>query len=259
MANDPVETNYNDTGTIVMEMIYGADFLSPGGLEMTQSLVELADIKPGSRVLDIGCGLGGAVFYLAEHKACTVTGIDLMPENIVAANRRAREKHLTGSTHFEVGDAHAVPCSAASFDVVWGQDAWCHVDDKKRLLREAQRVLDDSGLVVFSDWLLVDEEAPHNDEIRKVTASANMASEESYQTHLSAAGFELLEYVDTSKQISQRYRRVLERLHAFEAEISVRFSTKVFEIIRSKQQFVLDAFSEDRLGTGSFLARKITG
>lgn len=250
MTADSVETNYNDIGTIVMEMIYGADFLSPGGIDTTQGLAELADIAPGSRVLDVGCGLGGAVFFLAEKKACKVTGIDLMEDNISQANHRAREKNLLESTHFEVGDAHALPYPPGTFDVVWGQDAWCHVDDKQALIEQAHRVLTDRGWVAFSDWLLRDEKGPLNEKIRRVAASENMASEQAYRSYLADCGFSILHYADTSQKVAQRYTGVLESLHSFEAEIGARFSAKVFEIIRSKQQLVLDAFVTGELGAG---------
>jgi sarcosine/dimethylglycine N-methyltransferase len=256
-AKDDVTTNYNDKGTIIMEMIYGDGFLSPGAAMTTQMLIDLATFSDGSGVLDIGSGLGGAAFYLAEKKACTVQGIDLIEMNVSEANRRAQSRGVDDRVDFVVGDATALPFDDQQFDVVWGQDAWCHVDDKKKLVSEGHRVLVSDGAIVFSDWLLKDANSGLADELRQVTASANLGDVQGYLERLAAQGFELVAHVDTSTDVAARYRDVLVRLSAAEAEVVARFGQRIFDIVLEKQQFVLDAFTTSLLGSGSFVARKI--
>ena len=158
---------------------------------------------------------------------------------------------------FVVGDATALPFEEQQFDVVWGQDAWCHVDDKKKLVSEAHRVLECDGAIVFSDWLLNDANSDLADELRQVTASANLGDVQGYLERLAAQGFELDVYVDTSSDVAARYRDVLVRLSAAEVEVVARFGQRIFDIVLEKQQFVLDAFTSSLLGSGSFVARKI--
>ncbi len=240
-----------------MEMIYGDGFLSPGAAMTTQMLIDLATFSDGSGVLDIGSGLGGPAFYLAEKKACAVRGIDLIEMNVTEANRRAQSRGVDDQVRFVVGDATALPFEDQQFDVVWGQDAWCHVDDKKRLVSEAHRVLECDGAIVFSDWLLNDANSDLADELRQVTASANLGDVQGYLERLAAQGFELDVYVDTSSDVAASYRDVLVRLSAAEAEVVARFGQRIFDIVLEKQQFVLDAFTSSLLGSGSFVARKI--
>lgn len=239
-----------------MEMIYADDFLSPGGAGTTESLVELGKIDDGLSVLDIGSGLGGSAFYLAEHKDCMVQGIDLMELNVAEANRRAVSKGLSARVRFVTGEATLLPFEDRCFEVVWGQDAWCHVEDKRGLISEAYRVLVAGGLVVFSDWLLRDLQSSTTDEIRQVTASPNIGDVQMYRGLLDERGFALEEYADTSAEFAAGYRDVLKRLYAIEAEVCTRFGQKVFDIVLAKQQFVLDAFTTGVLGAGSFVARK---
>jgi len=61
---------------------------SPGGAGTAESLIELAGIDDRMSVLDIGSGLGGSAFYLAEQKNRIVQGIDLVELNVAEANRR---------------------------------------------------------------------------------------------------------------------------------------------------------------------------
>ncbi len=256
MPRDSVTTNYNDTGTIIMEMIYADDFLSPDGARTTQALMELGNVDDGSRVLDIGSGLGGSAFYLAERKGCTVQGIDLMESNVADATRRAASRGLSARVGFATGDAASVPFANSSFDVVWGQDAWCHVEDKNSLIAEAYRVLAAGGLIVFSDWLLRDRQSTAADRVRQVTASPTMSDVQTYLHALETTGFAMGAHADTSAEHAAAYRDVLRRLLDIEAEICDRFGRNVFDIVLAKQQFVLDAFTEGVLGAGSFAARK---
>jgi sarcosine/dimethylglycine N-methyltransferase len=55
------------------------------GREATVELAHLAGLGPGIRVLDVGCGLGGSVKYLADEHHCRATGIDLTREYVETA------------------------------------------------------------------------------------------------------------------------------------------------------------------------------
>jgi len=254
MNQDSVTTNYNTAGTSIMEMIYANDYLSPGGISATESLAELGKISNNQHVLDVGSGLGGAAFYLAEQRRCTVQGIDLMKSNVVSANRRAQDRGLLRRVNFVCADAISLPFEDGKFDVVWGQDAWCHVDDKAKLISECERVLTASGTLVFSDWLLTDPANVANDEIKRITASPNMGNADTYRTLLENQGFDLENYVEPSADFIVRYRDVVKRLHAIETELCEQFGRKVFEIVLSKQEYVLEAFEYGSLVNGCFVA-----
>jgi cyclopropane-fatty-acyl-phospholipid synthase len=61
-------------------------------------------IKPGGKVLDIGCGWGGLALYLAEIAGARVTGITLSQEQYKRAQNRAFERGLAGDTTFRLVD-----------------------------------------------------------------------------------------------------------------------------------------------------------
>lgn len=239
-----------------MEMIYAENYLSPGGPDTTKTLIELGDVADGLHALDIGSGLGGAAFYLAASKGCSVQGIDLMDANVAEANRRAALNGLSDKVEFVTADATDLPYKDETFSLVWGQDAWCHVEDKRALVAEARRVLAPGGLILFSDWLLRDWHSADADEVRRVTASPGIADAEMYLRLLDEFGFVLEAHSDTTDRVAAGYVEVLERLRGFERDLCTRFGRKVFEIVLSKQQMVADAFFGGLLGTGAFAARK---
>lgn len=252
-----VGTNYNDAGTAIMEMIYGRHYLSPGGASVSARLAGLAQIGSGDTVLDMGCGLGGAARFLAETTGCTVRGVDLMAANVMEARRRTSAGPASSDISFQCADALAVPFSAECFDVVWGQDAWCHVEDKVALIAEIKRVLCVGGRLVFRDWLLADPRGPNHEAIREVTASPGMGDMELYRRLLTEQGFEILYCSDPSEDVIAEYRGAISRLRSMADEIGARFSDRVYRIVLEKQSLVLSAFESGQLKVGSFLAKKL--
>jgi ubiquinone/menaquinone biosynthesis C-methylase UbiE len=67
-------------------------------------------VKPGERVLDIGCGIGALAVDLAGRRGAVVTGLDAD----AAAIRVARAAHAAPGLTFVEGDAHRLPPMAAS-------------------------------------------------------------------------------------------------------------------------------------------------
>lgn len=254
MTQHSITKNYSAAGSAIMEMIYGDDYLSPGGIPSTETLAELGNLTHSQRILDIGSGIGGAAFHLAAKRNCKVQGIDLIESNVLVANRRASERGLSDRVNFVCADATALPFASDSFDIVWGQEAWCHVEDKETLMSESARVLVGGGKLVFSDWLLSDPASPDNEEARSVTASPNMGDLESYLQLMQNERFTLESYVDGSEVFILRYQEVLKKLVSMEAKICQEFGVKVFEIVLSKQKFVLQAFQNETMVFGSFVA-----
>ncbi len=256
MPKEDVATNYNNVGTSIMEQIYATDYLSPGGPEVSTMLAELGAVAAPGQVLDIGSGLGGAAFFLAREKGCAVTGIDLMQVNVVQAQQRAAIKAPQQQIRFVTANATAVPFASDQFDLVWGQDAWCHVNDKPELLNEIDRVLKPGGQVVFSDWLLRDSIGSGNHEIRRITASPQMADQKTYARLLAERKFHITHFVDRSTDFTRGYRAVIEQLHNLKASIVDRFGLEVFDKVLGKQELVLAAFEVGELIPGAFVARR---
>jgi SAM-dependent methyltransferase len=82
-----------------------------------------------------------------------VTGLDLTRSRYDSAIRLTQLAKLTGVVDFRLGDALNMPFEDASFDIVIGQEAWCHVPDKARLIAECARVLKPGGAIAFTDIL----------------------------------------------------------------------------------------------------------
>jgi SAM-dependent methyltransferase len=73
--------------------------------------------RPPGRALDLGCGTGTNVVYLARHR-WDATGVDFVPRAIAFARRRAADADITHGTRFLVGDVTRLPRLGDPFDLV---------------------------------------------------------------------------------------------------------------------------------------------
>lgn len=265
MTGEPVEpthedrlrTNYNRVGVAVMQALYSEDYLSLGGTTSTDELAELAGIGSESTVLDVGCGLGGPILHLASTVGCRVTGIDLVDTNIEQARIRAGERGLDHLASFDHGDATALPYGDASFDVVWGQDAWCHVPDKTALLGEAARVLRPGGTIAFTDWLADDGMSePARSEALDAALCSTAASAAQYVQGLAAAGFVGVEHLDIGPIFCARYREICDGLLERRPELVKQFGERVYDIVSRMNGTILRGFEGGAIGGGRYVARK---
>ena len=124
-----------------------------GGLEAVDVLAGKAGIGRDTHVLDVCSGMGGPARYLAFHYGCRVTGLDITESRHEGALRLTRQVGLEDRVDFRLGNALEMPFAAASFDVVLGQEAFCHVPDKPRLIAECARVVRPGGVIAFTDIL----------------------------------------------------------------------------------------------------------
>ena len=105
-------------------------------------------VKPGSRVLDIGCGFGAFVIS-ARRLGLDAVGVEIAPFEIEYARQRLQKEfpRLDPSSVYHLGDGHKVPFDDHSFEVVTLWNVLEHVPDGKRLLKEVERILRPNGLV----------------------------------------------------------------------------------------------------------------
>jgi MPBQ/MSBQ methyltransferase len=109
----------------------------------------LDQLPAGTRVLDVGCGIGGSSRILAQDYGFSVTGITISPKQV----KRAQELTPTGlDVQFLVEDALAMSFPDGSFDVVWSIEAGPHMPDKALFARELLRVLKPGGILAVADW-----------------------------------------------------------------------------------------------------------
>jgi SAM-dependent methyltransferase len=119
-------------------------------LPAARVVVETAGLRPGERVLDLGCGTGNAAL-LAAARSATVTGVDPASRLLeIALARAAREGR---KVTFLPGEAASLPVDDSSLDVVLSVFALVFAPDPDAAAAELSRVLAPDGRIVLSAWI----------------------------------------------------------------------------------------------------------
>ena len=109
----------------------------------------LDKLPRGSRVLDVGCGIGGSSRILANYYGFNVTGITISPAQV------KRAKELTPNEckcNFKVMDALDLKFEEGSFDGVWSVEAGAHMNNKTKFADQMLRTLRPGGYLALADW-----------------------------------------------------------------------------------------------------------
>lgn len=122
-----------------------------GGRQATADFADQLGLRPGLRLLDIGCGLGGASRYFAQERDCEVVGIDLTREYVEVAESLARLVGLAARVSYRQGSALELPFGAGAFDGATLLHVGMNIEDKARLFAEVHRVLKPSGFFGIYD------------------------------------------------------------------------------------------------------------
>ena len=111
----------------------------------------LPALRPGMRVLDVGCGPGSITRGLAERVAPgEVVGVDLSRETLAAAREEAAARGVT-NLRYEEASVYQLPYADGSFDVAYAHQVFQHLREPAAALREMLRVLRPGGLVAVRD------------------------------------------------------------------------------------------------------------
>jgi demethylmenaquinone methyltransferase/2-methoxy-6-polyprenyl-1,4-benzoquinol methylase len=124
--------------------------------------LDLADPRPGQRVLDLACGTGDLALGAASRGA-DVIGLDITPGMIALARAAAAKTRTPGRTSWTVGDMMALPAPAASCDVITAGYGLRNVPDLAGAIAEIHRVLKPGGRLCSLDF-----DRPENGVVRGV-------------------------------------------------------------------------------------------
>lgn len=125
---------------------------------LTARLAGMAAISPGTEVLDIGCGLGGSAFWLAQHLSGSVLGITTSYKQAALAPNNCRSRRLDRNVRFTVLDANILNLARGSFDIVWVLECAEHVPERDVFIQNCTRVLKPDGNLILLGWTIPEQD-----------------------------------------------------------------------------------------------------
>ncbi|MCP5199947.1 MAG: methyltransferase domain-containing protein [Gammaproteobacteria bacterium] len=181
------------TASVTVEDLGPVDEFHVGGRVATEAFLDQLDIAAEHRVLDVGCGLGGASRFAAARYGCRVTGVDLTPEYVATGNTLCAWVGLGERVTLEVGDATALDIADASFDRAFVMHVGMNIADKAALAAELFRVLRPGGMAGIYDVMLTgDGDLAYPVPWAASAAGSALATPAAYRAALTRAGFAIL-------------------------------------------------------------------
>jgi sterol 24-C-methyltransferase len=211
--------SYYDLATVFYEWGWGASFHFASRYKF-ESFCEsirrheyhlaskLQLVPKTSKILDVGCGIGGPMRNIARFTQCHVTGLTLNPYQVERGNELCRTdstvKDIAVST---LGDFMEMPFSSQTFDAAYAIEATCHAPDRVGVYREIKRVLKPGSIFACYEWCMTDNYVPGNPKHERIKKQLEEGDGLPDICHTSVclkaleeAGFEIIEKRDLAAE-----------------------------------------------------------
>jgi len=251
---------YNGAEGDLWELLMGHQ-IHIGGFKSSMDLAERAGIGAGMRGIDLCCCNGAGMRVLVRFRnVASMTGVDATETVVHRGRQRCQEEDLGNRIHFVLGDVTNSGLPAGGADFVWGEDAWCYVTDKPKLIAEAARLVKSGGTIAFTDWVegpagLSDAEAEHFLSFMKF---ANVQDIDGYARLLTQNGCTVLVAEDT-KQFAPHvdlYMKMVDMQLTYDALRIVGFNMPLMQALVAEFTFMSDLAQAGKIAQGRFIARR---
>ena len=194
---------------LTVDQLAPLDQFHTRGVLATAELASAAGLDASTRVLDLGCGIGGPARFLASTLGSRVTGVDLSPDFIDAAKYLTARSGLADRVTFQVGDALHLPFEKETFDAVFLQHVAMNVQDRSTLYAEVRRILAPGGRFATYDLVLGEHDVAYPVPWARDASTSFLLSELDTRSALEEAGFKAVHWRNDTQTALEWFRAVM--------------------------------------------------
>lgn len=255
-----VRAVYNGPEGALWELVMGHQ-IHIGGFNSSMDLAEKGGIGQSMKGVDICCCNGAGMRFLVRFRDVEkMIGIDAT-ENVIRQGRsRCRIEGLSDKIKFKLADVCDSGLPGDSADFIWGEDAWCYVVDKSKLISEAARISKPKGTIAFTDW--VEGKTPlTEDESRRLLTFMkfpNIADIDTYSDLLKSNNCTILAAQDTGRfaPYVDLYINMLTMQLTSDALRIINFDSELMKSLADEMAFMQQLAHQGKIIQALFVARK---
>lgn len=257
---EEVQAVYSGPEGELWELIMGEQ-IHIGGFTSSMDLAEKAGIGSGTKGVDLCCCNGAGMRFLVRFRdVAEMLGVDATEKVIEQGRRRCEQEGLSDKIKFTLADVCDSRLEDASVDFVWGEDAWCYVVDKERLISEAARLVRPGGVIAFTDWIEAKAGLTEAEAERFLTFMKfpNVQDLEGYSDLLAANGCEVLVAEDTGRFAAyvDLYLDMLNMQLTYDALKIVGFDQQLMQSMGAEMAFMQQLAHAGKIAQGLFVSCK---
>lgn len=199
-------------------------------------------------------------FLVRFRNVDKMRGVDVTKKVVEQGRRLCKQEGLSGKIKFILADVCDSGLADSSADFVWGEDAWCYVEDKKRLVSEAARIVKPGGVIAFTDWIegrasLTDAEAKRFLTFMKFPSVLGF---EDYKNLLTANGCKIETAEDTGRfaPSTDLYLKMIGLQLTYDALKIINFDAELMGMLAGEMEFMKQLAEAGKIAQGLFVARK---
>lgn len=217
-------------------------------------LIASLELRPGSRLLDLGAGSGWPTLYMAKKSGCSVTLVDLPANGLRIAEERAAKDGISQRVTTVIADAAHLPFPDSSFAAVSHSDLLCCLKHKREVLASCRRTVRPSGRMAFT----VISVAPglSIEEHRRAVENGPefIESDDDYPSMLDRTGWKTVNCQDITAAFAASCERQIEADEAHKEELAAIIGEDEFSERVAGWHAKLAAISDGLLRREQFLA-----
>ncbi len=230
-------------------------------VQLTEQLADLAGVRGGQSLLDVGCGMGGSSIHLAKTRDCQATGVTISRLQRGWAALASRWHAAAQRTAFLCADAEAVEFPDASFDVVWSVECTEHLFDKPRFFRRAASWLKPGGTLAICAWLAGDQlddpaQAQLVYDVCEGFFCPSLGTMEDYRSWMEEAGLEVVTAADWTRRVTKTWEICRQRVLRSKVHWLARLIDRDSVMFLERFDTILTAYRSGAMNYGCFVARK---
>ena len=261
VALSDVQAVYSGAEGDLWELIMGQQ-IHIGGFQSSLDLAKKAGISAGTAGVDLCCCNGAGIRFLLRFcGVARMTGVDATLKVLEQAKQRCAAEGVADRVTLIRAEVTDTGLPGNQFDFAWGEDAWCYVADKPRLIAEAVRLVKPGGIVAFTDWVEGDAglDSAEAERWMRFMKFPTIETRQGYGTLLQSQGCQLLAANDTGRfpAYVDLYLNMVGMQLTSDVLRLIGNDTTMLEAIAGEMQFMSKLAHAGKIAQCLFIAKKL--